>query len=106
MKSFRSLVSEMKSLETLDELESGADLFDFGIEKNIYNISQAKQFNEIYWSMKNKIITKSISSQFPKTDYTQLKSIVIGSPMAIKEDKNQLINYIHDRLREVHSKVA
>lgn len=104
MKSFNNLKSELQAVITLDELEAGADLFDYGLSNNSYSYSQVKQFNEIYWNMKNKIITKSISNQFYKVDYTQLKSIVTGASTAIKENNVQLSQYINERLRALKSK--
>lgn len=104
MKSFNDLKMEMQDLITIDEVEAGADLFDYGLANNSYSYSQVKQFNIIYWNMKNKIITKSISNQFYKVDYTQLKNIVTGAPTAIKENEVQLTQYINDRLRALKAR--
>ena len=54
MKTFQDLVNETLEVQDLEELESAADLFQFGIEKGHYSKRQADQFNVTLQALQTK----------------------------------------------------
>lgn len=63
MKTFQDLISETLEVTDLEELESAADLFQFGIEKGYYTKKQVDEFNDTYWNVKNRLLTYSIAEK-------------------------------------------
>ena len=101
MKNFNNLLSEIKHSESLEELESGADLFQYGLDKEYYTLSQVKQFTDTYWIKKNKFIAQEMSSSIKDIGYMQLLSIITGANSLIKNDREQLIQYINSRIKAI-----
>ena len=111
MKNFRMFINELQNVETIEELESGADLFQFGVDKNYYSKIQAKEFNNTYWSIKNKINDEIICSELYKenmsTNYMQTLTIIRKAPATVKADKKELKQYINRVLKALkNEKVA
>ncbi|GKX64784.1 hypothetical protein [Inconstantimicrobium mannanitabidum] len=104
MKSFQSLIDETLEAEDLEELESAADLFQFGVEKGYYNKRQADKFNVTYWKKKNKFLAYDISPEF-KMSKIDLITIVSNAPMEIKDNREELMNYVRGRLKALKGKI-
>lgn len=104
MKSFQSLIDETAMAEDLEELESAADLFQFGIEKGYYNKRQADKFNITYWKRKNKFLADDICSEF-KMSRIDLFAIVSSAPIEIKDNRSELINYVKGRIKALKGKI-
>lgn len=98
MKDFKALIEETGSLDNLEELEAAADLFDYGIEKGLYTLKQAKDFNAIYWKMKNKLLAIQISSTI-KANSLDIICIVENAPDNLKDDIASLTGYVNNRLK-------
>lgn len=105
MKSFQALVHETLHAQDMEELESAADLFQFGIEKGYYTKRQSDEFNEVYWKVKNKCLAYEIAEKV-KGNLLDLISIVSKAPSEVKNDKNELINYVNGRLKALKGKVG
>lgn len=101
MKKFNDFIKEVQSSISIEEIESAADLFDFGIDRGCYTMNQARQFNEVFWNVKNRLITKEIYKLNPKTNYLNLLAIVTDASPNIKKDKKKLVQYINERLRSL-----
>jgi hypothetical protein len=86
MKEFNNFVREMKDADTLEELESGADLFADGIERGYYSQRQSNEFNKIYWNKKNRLITDYVYRNNKNVGYLKLISIIKNAPVSIKDD--------------------
>lgn len=104
MKEFQSLINETLEIEDLEELESAADLFQFGIEKGHYNKRQADEFNNTYWRVKNKVLSNEIFYEI-KANMLDIISIVTSAPADIKDNKTELVNYVNGRLKALKGKV-
>jgi hypothetical protein len=98
MKDFKELIEETSTIANLEELEAAADLFDFGIEKGHYNLRQAKDFNATYWKMKNRILAGMVSAEV-KGNALDIMSIVESAPDNLKDNLNNLIGYVNNRLK-------
>lgn len=105
MKTFHELIKETLQVEDLDELESAADLFQFGIEKGYYTKRQSDEFNETYWKVKNKCLAYEIAEKY-KANVLDIISIVSKAPLEVKIDKAELFNYVNGRLKALRGKVG
>ncbi|MBU3191975.1 MULTISPECIES: hypothetical protein [Clostridium] len=104
MKTFQDLVKETLEVQDLEELESAADLFQFGIEKGHYNKRQADQFNVTYWKMKNTYLAYEVAKEI-KGNKLDIISMVTSAPTEIKDDKKELLNYINGRVKALKGKM-
>jgi hypothetical protein len=98
MKTFQSLIEETLHVEDLEELEAAADLFQFGVEKGYYNKRQSGEFNNTYWRVKNKCLAYELADKI-KINTLDIISIVSSAPMEIKENRNELYNYVNGRIK-------
>lgn len=105
MKVFQELVKETLQAEDLEELESAADLFQFGVEKGYYTKRQADEFNNTYWKVKNKCLAFDISD-IVKANPLDVISIVTSAPAEIKDNRTELINYVNGRLKALKGKIT
>jgi len=94
MKKFNEFVTEMRNVETLEELESGADLFAYGVDKGYYTTSQIKEFNRVYWNMKDEMLCSEIYKESMDTNYLQTLRILKGASATTKMDKKATRDYI------------
>lgn len=101
MKTFKSLLTETEQITDMEELESSADLFQYGLEKGYYTLLQTKEYNNTYWRIKNNIITKAIKDKFQNINSLDLTYIVTNAPVGIKENENELISYVRDVLKRL-----
>lgn len=104
MKTFQDLVNETLEVQDLEELESAADLFQFGIEKGYYNKRQADQFNTTYWKMKNKCLAYEIAKEI-KGNKLDIITMVTNAPTEIKDNRDELINYVNGRVKALKGKI-
>lgn len=95
MKKFDNLIHETINVQDIQELESAADLFQFGIEKGYYNRLQTIEFNKQYWNTKNRLITESITDCIKDINILDLTSIVAKAPLTTRENRNELIAYVN-----------
>lgn len=105
MKNFETLIDETLQAEDLEELESAADLFQFGIEKGYYNKRQADEFNDTYWKVKNKWLAYEIAENI-KANTFDIIYIVSNAPANIKEDKDELFKYVNGRIKALKGKIG
>lgn len=105
MKVFQELVNETLQAEDLEELESAADLFQFGVEKGYYSKKQADEFNNTYWKVKNKWLAYEVAD-IVKGNTLDIISIVTSAPVEIKDNKNELISYVNGRLKALKGKIT
>ncbi|ERI93056.1 hypothetical protein HMPREF1982_01877 [Clostridiales bacterium oral taxon 876 str. F0540] len=105
MKAFQTLISETLEAEDLDELEAAADLFQFGVEKGHYTKRQADEFNNVYWRVKDKHLTNTVSEEV-KANYLDILSIISKAPTEIKDNKYELVNYVNGRLKALKGKIS
>lgn len=104
MKTFEELVNETLEVEDLEELESAADLFQFGIEKGYYNKRQADQFNITYWKIKNKCLAYDVAKDI-KGNKLDIITMVASAPNEIKENRKELINYVNGRFKALKGRI-
>jgi len=104
MKTFQSLIEETLKAEDMDELESAADLFQFGIEKGYYTKRQADEFNNTYWRVKNRHLAYEIAETV-KGNKLDIISIVSNAPANIKNNKAELLNYVNGRIKALKGKI-
>jgi hypothetical protein len=104
MKTFEELVNETLEVEDLEELESAADLFQFGVEKGYYNKRQADQFNITYWKIKNKCLAYDVAKEI-KGNKLDIITMVTSAPTEIKENRKELINYVNGRVKALKGKI-
>jgi hypothetical protein len=104
MKTFEELVNETLEVEDLEELESAADLFQFGIEKGYYNKRQADQFNITYWKIKNKCLAYDVAKDI-KGNKLDIITMVSSAPNEIKENRKELINYVNGRFKALKGRI-
>ena len=104
MKTFQSLIEETLKAEDMDELESAADLFQFGIEKGYYTKRQADEFNNTYWRVKNRQLAYEIAETV-KGNKLDIISIVSNAPANIKNNKAELLNYVNGRIKALKGKI-
>jgi hypothetical protein len=104
MKTFEELVNETLEVEDLEELESAADLFQFGIEKGYYNKRQADQFNITYWKIKNKCLAYDVAKEI-KGNKLDIITMVSSAPNEIKENRKELINYVNGRFKALKGRI-
>lgn len=104
MKTFEELVNETIEVEDLEELESAADLFQFGIEKGYYNKRQADQFNITYWKIKNKCLAYDVAKEI-KGNKLDIITMVSSAPNEIKENRKELINYVNGRFKALKGRI-
>lgn len=95
MKKFELLINETLQVESLEELESAADIFDFHLSKGYYNRVQAIEFNKQYWNKKNSLICQGIQASIKDLNSIDLFYIVSKAPIHIKENKPELIAYVN-----------
>lgn len=105
MKSFETLINETLKAEDIDELEAAADLFQFGIEEGHYTKRQADDFNITYWKVKNKLLAYDLSRTV-KANVLDLISIVSSAPANVKNNRNDLLDYVNGRLKALKGKVS
>lgn len=104
MKTFQALINETLEIRDLEELESAADLFQFGIEKGHYNKREADEFNTAYWRVKNKCLAYEIADDI-KGNVLDVLSIVSSAPNEVKHNKSELINYVNGRIKALKGKI-
>ncbi|KAJ51888.1 hypothetical protein BD780_001746 [Clostridium tetanomorphum] len=104
MKTFQDLISETLEVTDLEELESAADLFQFGIEKGYYTKKQVDEFNDTYWNVKNRLLTYSIAEKI-NWNVLDISSIVSKAPSDIRNDEGKLMNYVNDRIKALKGKI-
>lgn len=104
MKSFQALINETLEAEDLDELEAAADLFQYGVEKGYYNKRQADEFNATYWKVKNICLAYEVAKEV-KGNKLDIITIVSNAPSNIKNNKQELVNYVNGRLRALKGKI-
>ncbi|WP_291632830.1 hypothetical protein [Clostridium sp.] len=104
MKTFKDLVNETLEAEDLEELESAADLFQFGIEKGYYNKRQADQFNVTYWKMKNMRLAYEVAKEI-KGNKLDIITMVTSAPNDIKDNMRELTNYVNGRVKALKGKM-
>ena len=104
MKTFEELVNETLEVEDLEELESAADLFQFGIEIGYYNKRQADQFNITYWKIKNKCLAYDVAKDI-KGNKLDIITMVSSAPNEIKENRKELINYVNGRFKALKGRI-
>ncbi|WP_373897910.1 hypothetical protein ACER0A_010250 [Haloimpatiens sp. FM7315] len=104
MKNFQTLIDETLQAEDIEELESAADLFQFGIEKGHYNKRQADEFNTAYWKVKNKCLAYEIAEQV-KANTLDIIYIVSNAPANIKSNSSDLLDYVNGRLKALKGKI-
>lgn len=105
MKSFEALINETMEANDMEELEAAADLFQFGIEKGYYNKTQAHEFNNTYWKVKNRCLAYEIAEKL-KANALDITYIVANAPMSLKDDKDELTNYVNGRLKALKGKIT
>ncbi|WP_125152363.1 hypothetical protein [Clostridium rectalis] len=104
MKTFQVLIDETLTAADIEELEAAADLFQFGIEKGYYNKRQADEFNTTYWKVKNRYLAYEIS-QTVKGNKLDIISIVSNAPSHVKNNKQDLLNYVNGRMKALKGKI-
>ncbi|MCT8978509.1 hypothetical protein N4T77_18125 [Clostridium sp. CX1] len=104
MKTFQALINETLQVTDLEELEAAADLFQFGIEKGHYNKRQADEFNNTYWKMKNICLAYEVGKEI-KANKLDIITIVTNAPSEIKDNKNELVNYVNGRIKALKGKI-
>ncbi|MFD3158103.1 hypothetical protein ACFIJ5_14710 [Haloimpatiens sp. FM7330] len=104
MKSFQTLIDETLQSQDIEELESAADLFQFGIEKGYYTKRQADEFNNTYWKVKDKYLAYEVSKEIHRNTL-DIIYIVSNAPATVKNDKNELIHYVNDRIKALKGKI-
>lgn len=105
MKIFETLIDETLQAEDIEELEAAADLFQFGIEKGYYTKKQADEFNSTYWKVKNKWLAYEISEKI-KANMFDIIYIVSNAPANIKDNKDELFNYVSGRIKALKGKIG
>lgn len=105
MKNINDFVAEIREVHTLEELESGADLFQFGVDRGDYTIKEVNLFNYIYWNKKNHLLARQLYKE-NRTNYLRLFDIIKYAPAIIKDDIKQLKQYIYSRNNGFKGKVA
>lgn len=105
MKTFQALIDETLQAEDIEELESAADLFQFGIEKGYYTKRQSDEFNDAYWKVKNKCLAYEVAEKV-KGNVLDIISIVSKAPAELKNDSGELLNYVNGRLKALKGKVG
>jgi len=105
MKTFHDLIEETLQAEDIEELESAADLFQYGIEKGYYTKRQADEFNNTYWRVKNRYLAYEIAETV-KGNTLDIISIVTSAPANIKNNKNELMNYVNGRMKALKGKIS
>lgn len=104
MKTFQALINETTEVDNLEELESAADLFQFGLEKGYYNKRQSEEFNATYWKVKNKCLTYALAEKI-KGNTLDILSIITNAPNEIKDNGYELENYVNGRLKALKGKI-
>ncbi|GIM27605.1 hypothetical protein CPJCM30710_02710 [Clostridium polyendosporum] len=104
MKTFQTLINETLEAEDLEELEAAADLFQFGIEKGYYNKRQVVEFNNTYWSVKNRCLAFEVAKDI-KGNKLDIINIVSNAPANIKDNKMELTNYVNGRIKALKGKI-
>lgn len=104
MKPFQTLIDETLDCEDLEELESAADLFQYGIEKGYYTKRHVYKFNDAYWVVKNRYLAYEIGKDI-KAAKPDIANIVANAPNDIKDDKEQLKSYVNGRLKALKGKI-
>lgn len=104
MKTFENLINETLQVNDLDELESAADLFEFGLEKGYYNKNHVAEFNTTYWKVKNNCLAYNIGKTV-KGNKLDILSIVSKAPDYMKNNEAELLNYVNGRIKALKGKV-
>lgn len=105
MKPIEVLIDETLHAEDIDELESAADLFQFGIEKGYYTKKNSDEFNIAYWKVKNKYLASEIAKNI-KGNALDIISIVTSAPANIKDNNNELFNYVNGRIKALRGNIG
>ena len=105
MKNINEFVSEIRDVHSLEELESGADLFQFGVDRGDYTVKEIDFFNHTYWDKKNHLLARQLYRE-NRTNYLRLFDIIRHAPAIIKDDIKQLKQYIYGRNNGFKGKVA
>ncbi|MCY6957308.1 hypothetical protein [Clostridium brassicae] len=105
MKTFQDLIDETLEIKDLDELESAADLFEFGLEKGYYSKKQVDEFNNIYWRVKNKCLAYNVVEK-TGGNILDIINIVSKAPADMKNDENELMHYVNGRIKALKGKVT
>ena len=100
MKEFNTLIDETLNVKDLDELEAAADLFQFGLENNSYNKKQATEFNNVYWTLKNRFLAYECALN-TKGSQLDIINIVTNAPSNIKDDKQKLNDFVKNRMKAI-----
>ena len=96
MKKISEFLEEISNTYNLEELESGADLFQFGVDKGYYRKSEIGLFNKRYWDKKHQLLTNEIYKA-TKIPYLKLFNIVKAAPSRTKEDICNLKKFVFNR---------
>ena len=104
LEKYNNFVAETRECENLLELEYAADYFDKGIVKGIYSNRQSKDFNSVYWELKDQLICDSIKSEFNGFNKLDLLSMVKSSPIKLKGDRDELVYYIKGIVKNLRTK--
>ncbi|SUY48013.1 Uncharacterised protein [Clostridium putrefaciens] len=105
MKLFQNLMDETLEVEDLEELESAADLFQFGAEKGYYNKRQSDEFNKCYWDIKHRFLAKELAENI-KINRLDLINIIANAPVEIKNDRKELSFYVNGRIKALKGKIT
>lgn len=112
MKNFDSFLEEIKEVESLEELESGADLFDYKVNKNDCSRLEIDAFNKIYWQRKDRLLANIIYDRNSESkffrNHIKIWDIIRAAPNILKDENNidELKEYIKKRLRALSKKIA
>ncbi len=111
MKNFNSFIEEIQGINDLEELESGADLFNYKVDKGECNRLEVDAFNKVYWQKKDRLFAdiiydKNSESKFFR-NHIKIWDIIRAAPKKIKNEENidELKEYIKKRLRVLSKKV-
>lgn len=104
LEKYNNFIVETKECENLSELEYAADQFDKGIIKGIYSVRQSKNFNTVYWELKNQLICDSIKNEFEGFNKLDLLSMVKSAPNNLKDNKKELVYYIRSIVKNLRKK--
>lgn len=98
MKNIKNLIAEVQEIENLEELESSADLLEYGIEKGCYSKLDVKNFYITYHKKRVEILTKEVSS---KLNISVFKLFPIIQRFK-GTDFNELIQFVKSELKRIY----
>jgi hypothetical protein len=105
MKDFRTLIDETLQAGDVEELESASDLFHYGIEKGYYTKRQADEFNDVYWKVKNRYLAYEVAGKV-KGNTLDIITMVASAPLELKDNINELTNYVNGRMKALKGKIG